>query len=153
MWCDEPLPARAPTGGLIDPLNGRAYKGGELLPFYVPRPVMPQVDEAAYPALLAFAKAWDIEVDLETGIDPATLRAHQRIDPIRAAEMPPEVLAKPILVSLDGYILDGNHRWLAHVHLDAALTAYRIDLPFEAAIRLLFDFPGTYDLADKPEGN
>lgn len=151
-WFTAPLPTRAPRGGCIDPLNGRTYRGGEDLPFYVPRPVMPQLDEAAYPGFLALCADKGIAVTRET-VDPATLRNHQRIDTIHAAQMPEAVRAKPILVSADGFILDGNHRWALHRKLGLPVACLRVALPFEQAVALLFSDPDTYDLADKPQGN
>ena len=152
QWFTQPIPRRAPAGGCTDPLNGRAYRGGEVLPFYVPRPIMPQLDEAAYPGFLALCEARGVTVERVT-VNPATLRNHQRIDRIHAAAMPDEVRAKPILTSADGFILDGNHRWALHRQLGLPVACYRIGLPFEQAVALLFSDPDTYDLADKPQGN
>lgn len=154
-WYTQPILRRAPAGGLVDPLNGRDYKGGELLPFYVPRPIMPQVDEKDYPTLVSWLlHDKGVDVTVNEACDPAALRAHQRVDRFHAERLPPGVLDKPILVSGDSYVLDGNHRWWAHVHFGInPIPAIRILRPFEEAIGLLFEFPGTYALADHEETN
>lgn len=133
----------APAGG-IDIL-GRHYRGGELLPFYVPRDHMPQVDEHDLPALVAAAVAQN---QLSPTFEVAKvhdLRAHQKVDMKRVRAMPDELLLKPILISRDGFVLDGNHRWTAHVLLNAPLTpAIKIGLNFGEAIDWLFTLPFTY---------
>jgi hypothetical protein len=78
-------------------------------------------------------------------VNPKTLRAHQRVDINRAIAMPLEVKLKPTLVSIDNFVLDGNHRWWAHVHSgDEAMNVIRIGLEFDKAIDWLFEQPFTY---------
>ncbi|MGN6818291.1 MAG: hypothetical protein ACTHJR_06425 [Sphingomonas sp.] len=145
LWYNQPLDLRAPRGGELG-LNGREYKGGEFLPFYVPRPEMPQIDEIDLPEFLDFVRNRQVDV-LTEAVDPATLRAHQRIDIDIAVKMQPQVLAKPAVVSKDSYVLDGNHRWWAHVHQHLSpMNILRIGLPFAEAIALMFAFPKTYTL-------
>lgn len=148
-WYDHPLDTRAPTGGEIG-LNGKHYKGGEFLPFYVPRPVMPQLDEADYPEFFDFvtAQGWSYRL---TTLDPKELHFHQRVAWDKVIHMSPEQLAKPILVSQDGFILDGNHRGEAHIRNHTAAPAVVINLDFEAAIKLMFSFPKTYAYGDGKE--
>ena len=150
-WYDSKIHERAPKGGEIDPLNGKFYRGGEREAFYVPRPVMPQVDEKFYPELFKFASERGICIRSAT-IDPAEkLRPHQHIDKLKAKHMgdvEPAVLAKPILTSRDDFILDGNHRWLAHVMNKLPVPVYELALEFEEAIRFLFEFPHTYSYGD-----
>lgn len=146
-WWDQPLHRRAAPGGEAG-LDGKVRRGGQFLPFYVPREIMPQIDEVHLPALVKFALDRDVSVAFQA-VDAHALRAHQRINLTHALSMPPEVLFKPLLVSSDGYVLDGNHRWWAHVHTDLAVApTIRIGLPFEAAVGLLFEFPETYAYGD-----
>lgn len=152
MWYDAPIPTRAPRGGLTDPLNGLQYHGGQFLPFYVPRPIMPQIDEADYADFIGFCRARGCNVMRET-VDPGEVRAHQRIDRIHADRMPPEVRAKPIFLSADSYVLDGNHRWLLHALEGSPISAFRLMRKFEPAIALMFEFPRTYCLSSHAERN
>lgn len=143
---------RAPRGGLTDPINNRFYRGGELLPFYVPRPVMPQLNEEDYHDFVAFLAMKDIAVDMIERA-PDQLRAHQHIDPIKAERMTPDIREKPIWISADDFILDGNHRWLAHVMDNTPLDCLQIGLPFDEAIDVMFAFPRTYKLETNVESN
>lgn len=149
-WYQQPYQHRAPRGGVER--FGRTYKGGEFLPFYVPRPVMPQINEEDYYDFIAFANEKGAEIKVNY-IDPKQAKPHQRIDRIHAAKMPPEVRRKTIFVSRDWYILDGNHRWKLHALERSKIAVYQIDLPFEEAIGLMFAFPKTYALAYAQENN
>jgi hypothetical protein len=136
----------APHGGATGE-NDRHYTGGEFLPFYKPRTLMPQVDDKAYPALRLWLTDHAITQLSET-VEPWQLHPHQRIDAMKAHAIPPQVLAIPLLVSRDGYILDGHHRWLAHVINNTACPVLRIGLPFDEAIEALFEF-----LREVPSGH
>lgn len=131
----------APHDGALG-VNGRHYVGGEFLPFYVPRDRMPQVASKDYPALRRWLAARGLSA-LEAILEPSRLRAHQRIDEKRALAMPAEALRVPCLVSSDFYMLDGNHRWLAHMNNGSLLRAIVIDKPFDEAVDLLLAFPLT----------
>jgi len=145
-WYDHPIDSRASHGGELG-VNGRLYKGGEFLPFYIPRPEMPQVDEKDYPALFEFVKSQSIPL-LTERFQPNQLRAHQRVSWDKVVSMDEVTFRKPVLVSQDRFVLDGNHRWTAHVHRNVPLSAYVLGLEFEAAIGLLFKFPKTYSYGD-----
>lgn len=145
-WFDRPLDRRAPAGGERG-VDGRLRRGGEFEPFYVPRPVMPQVDEAAYPDLFRFATAQGVVVRFVRR-DAKALQLHQRIDWAHVHALDPATLAKPILVSADGFVLDGNHRAAAHRLAGAPIECIELQLEFEAAVAFLFRFPGVYAYGD-----
>lgn len=115
------------------------------MPFYVPRPVMPQINEEDYPDFIDFVLKHNVTV-IHMTVLPHVLRPHQRIDKIKFELMPPEVLIKPIVASLDFYVLDGNHRWAAHNLQGTPVPCIQIGLPFGPAIDLMFQFPKTYAL-------
>jgi hypothetical protein len=137
----------APTGGLDE--FGRRFKGGEFLPFYVPREAMPQMDAIDQPKLVRDALAAGIGVSFEVEkVDE--LHAHQRIIKARALSMPVEVARKPIITSADRYTLDGNHRWFNHVLLkEPVINSIRLAMPFDEAIPWLLALPYVYTL--KPD--
>ena len=150
QWFKRPLDHRAHAGGELG-CNDVMYKGGEIMPFYIPRPVMPQIDECDEAGFLLFCSDKGISAVTET-VDPRTLRAHQRVNMGIVHSMSAEVLAKPALISKDNFILDGNHRWTAHIKLKIdEMNVIRVDLEFEEAIDLMFSFPKTYDLEDVSE--
>lgn len=140
----EHLDTRAPKGGEIG-VNGVCYQGGEFMPFYIPRPVMPQIDEADYPDLFAFADAEGVSI--VTGEDdPRLFRAHQHVDRIRVESLTEDLLRKPALVSVDRFVLDGNHRWAGHVAKATPMPYHELLLPFDLSMKFLFAFPKTYML-------
>ena len=120
--------------------NGEYYKGGEFLPFYKPRPLMPQVSDKAYPQLIAWCARNGLTVSCGS-VSLACLKPHQRIDKAKAQAIPPQVLDIPLLVSCDGYILDGNHRYLAHkLQGKATVRVIQLGAAFDEAIADLFRF-------------
>lgn len=145
-WYDHAIDSRAPRGGETG-VDGKQYKGGEFMPFYVPRPEMPQIDEKDYPEFFEFVESQGWSYHKES-CDPHTLYFHQRVVWNSKTRINSEVLAKPILVSRDGYVLDGNHRATAHLQLDTDVPAIILNLDFESAIKLMFSFPKTYSYGD-----
>jgi len=141
----EVIEARAPKGG--EELYGKLFKAGEFIPFYVPRDRMPQVDEADLPALVTWAQHQGVGVK-KGEISPKLLRAHQRVSIDRVLTITPALLAKPVLISVDEFILDGNHRWYGHVLNRSMVPYWRFSIPFDKAIPWLFEFPKTYCYAD-----
>lgn len=75
---------------------------------------MPQLDVTQYPSLMAaLGDEWPDTTWQAGWIDPHSLFFHQDVDPARARDMPAENRSKPVLITRDAAILDGNHRaWL-----------------------------------------
>ena len=121
---------------------------------YTPRAQMPQVDEKDLTHLISEAFTNNHAPSLEV-VDPMTLHAHQRINAARAKTMPVELRRKPVLVSKDDFILDGNHRWWAHrYNNDSPMNIIRLDLLFDAALEWLFTLPFVYRITPQtPERN
>lgn len=67
----------------------------------------------------------------------------------------PEALAKPIIVSKDGYILDGHHRWAALLYKSphTKIPAYRINVSIYELIDLGNKFPKSFnkDITEEAE--
>jgi hypothetical protein len=145
-WYERPLDSRAPAGG-EEGVNDKQYKGGQFMPQYVPRPVMPQIDGHDEPKFLVFAAERGITTTVKQ-IGPGLCMSRQHVDMDRVRAMPEHIQKKPVIVSNDMVILDGNHRWTRHLIDGTQMTAYIVDLPFETAVDLMFAFPKTYDLAD-----
>lgn len=134
----------APHGGLDE--YDRHYRAGEFLPFYVPRSAMPQVDEKDQPRMVAAAMGAGIGIAFEVR-HVGDVRAHQRVNKHIASSMSEMVKRKPVIVSSDGYILDGNHRWWANVHDgNDWLVAITVDRTFDEARDWLLSQPYVYEI-------
>jgi hypothetical protein len=115
--------------------------------YYVPRSVMPQIDEADLPALCEWASSRGVGVATVT-LTADQLHFHQRVNLHRVATMPQAIYDKPLLISRDGYVLDGNHRAVAHKQRGEPARCIQLDASFLCAMRLLFSFPRTYTYGD-----
>jgi hypothetical protein len=112
----------------------------------IPRSKMPQVDDGDIPSLLVFLGALDIGFSAGY-IDPNTISAHQAIDVEKALAIPDKWLKTPCLISKDGVVIDGDHRWYRHC-VDKTLMPYlRIEEDFNTALEFIFKFPATYEEA------
>lgn len=120
---------------------------------YIPRKEMPQVDEANLPELVALAWQYGHQPAFDV-VDAHTLHAHQRVNHARALAMPEVVKRKPILVSKDNFVLDGNHRAFVHREERSPANIIKLGLDFNEALDWLFQLPFTYKLTPTtPERN
>lgn len=102
---------------------------------------MPQVRKADWEEFLTFARQRTTLVR-EDGVDPATLSAIQHeFSQERVDAIPMEKLAYPILVSLDGFVIDGNHRWIKASQTKTKIPVLRIGLKRNAALDMIRSFP------------
>lgn len=146
-WFKHPLDFRAKPGGELG-LNGKFYREGEFMPFYIPREIMPQVDETDLPELISFLRDNRVVVRFER-LKPEHVQLHQRVEKHLIDNFDPVLLTKPVLVSREPFVLDGNHRRMDHViHHSPWMPTYRIMLEFECAIGAIFSFPKTYYYGD-----
>lgn len=141
----DAVPARHAQAAVDE--YGKHYKAGEFLPFYVPRQFMPQVDTSCYPQLVASALEHGPGCTFDV-VPVSSLRAHQRINHLRAASLDERVLLKPLVVSRDGYIVDGNHRWWGHVYQHLPMVpVIRLNLDFDDAVAWALEQPGVYTIS------
>jgi len=142
-----PQALRAPAGGLDK--FGHHYAGGEFIPFFVPRILMPQVEGQFYDEFRDFAGSHISDLP---SVDPHALIPHQKVSVDHAINLTPDLAAKPIIISRDSYIIDGHHRWYWHVIQPQDMSAMMIDMDFDDAIAFTFSFPKTYCYRDS-QGN
>ena len=114
---------------------------------YIPRAMMPQIDAADSTALVEWLTWEGVDV-VSVMREPDSLRFHQKVDWDRVHSMDPETYSKPIWISSDGYVLDGNHRAWAHKLNGEKVWCLVICQPFHKSIDLLFTFAGTYTYGD-----
>lgn len=107
----------------------------------VERVEMPQIRKEHWQRFLAYAREVTTLAE-ESGVDPASLRGVQsEYDQTRVDAIPAEKLDYPILVSLDGYVLDGNHRWIKAYQLGREVKVLRLGLTKDDALAMMHAFP------------
>lgn len=134
---------RAPYDGYVDPINGVTYHKGSFVPFYIPRNLMPQINEDSYVDLMIFAASSGMHVTIRS-VNPNSIKPHQRVNWTPGKPIPTDVVNIPIIISNDGYIIDGHHRWFINSKNNNQIIAIILDLPFDKAIPFVFNFPSTY---------
>lgn len=113
------------------------------------RETMPQVRKADWNEFMDYAKA-RTSIDYESAVDPHSLHAIQtewsqeRVDGI-----PMEKLEYPILTSRDGYVLDGNHRWIKAGQEGVTIPVLSLGLDRDDALELVRSFPKAEYVSNK----
>lgn len=101
---------------------------------------MPQIRKEHWEDFLKFAKSKS-SVTEEQNVDPSDLRAVQsEFSQERVDAIPLEKLQWPILISKDGYVLDGNHRWIKALQTKTPMKVLRMGLKVDAALDLMKSF-------------
>ena len=109
----------------------------------VPRAEMPQIKAEHRGAMVNFLNARGISHDTDVEIPAADLKPTQ-------AEFSPSKVGKAqafeggdrsILVSSDGYVLDGHHQWLAKLDAGLPVKVIRLDAPIDTLMETVREFP------------
>jgi len=97
------------------------------------RALMPQIDNQKQ--FLSQMKKRGIRV-VKKHCDPKVLKSTQsEFDADKVSDMSNSKL-KEIIISKDGYVLDGHHRWLAAHNDGKKIVAYEVDLPILELMRV-----------------
>lgn len=108
------------------------------------RKEMLQVEGKYIPKFLDFLKSEGVKYEEKT-VDSKALRPTQsQFNKTKIQSMIDSIDTKkqhPIMVSKDGYVIDGHHRWLAHYNLGRKMPVIQIDLKINDALDKMRDFP------------
>ena len=108
------------------------------------RKEMPQIEGKNIQKFLDYLKADGVKYK-ETSVDSKSLRPTQsQFNQDKIQGMIDTIDQKkqhPIMVSKDGYVIDGHHRWLAHYNLGRKMPVIQIDLKIDDALDKAHDFP------------
>jgi hypothetical protein len=106
----------------------------------IPRHQMPQITGSDYPEFLELMRLRGVSY-AHRSIAANTLKAAQKEVNIEKVHewmksLPEHAANKPCIVSRDGYVLDGNHTWLAKLNSDPGcnINCIQIDLDIEELI-------------------
>lgn len=89
-------------------------------------------------------------------VDPSELKASQmefNHDAIRSIMTEPKKTKSSIVISNDGYILDGHHRWIADYNKGLKTSAVQVDLPILELMRVARGLQNTQYKEVKEVGN
>src|ERR1035437_2765129 len=111
----------------------------------IPREDMPQVFSKDLTEFKEFLTSHDIHFHAGT-CSPSVLNVAQnqfdtdKISKLMGDASATDPLSKPILISADNYVLDGNHRLAACLLLNRAIPYIKIELPFKELFTKVKDF-------------
>lgn len=120
--------------------------------FGIKRQNMPQVKKKYYEQLIQYMKSNGIE-SKQRQIPAKDLKPTQGefsengvIKALNKYVGPNAKKKKPLLASMDGYILDGHHRWLAAMNTkpNQLLDVIQFDVPMRQLLTLVLDFPNVH---------
>ena len=111
----------------------------------VPRSLMPQVDEKDIAKLIVFMSEAGYPV-IGAGKSSTPFTYHQDVDWTKVHAMPSTVLDKPVLVTREDEVIDGNHRSARHT-VDGTRTPFiKFNASFVEALDILAAAPFAYEL-------
>jgi len=103
----------------------------------IPRADMPQIKSTLREEFLVWS---GLDYSREAMFDLSPSQGEMSEDNILALMGKPEQLEKPLLVSRDGYVLDGHHRWAACSRLGQPVNCIVIDAGAAEALDLMAAF-------------
>jgi hypothetical protein len=101
------------------------------------------IDDCDMPDLLDWIAVQGIRITTET-IDPNSIRPHwlSRLKAVPDSEI--DLRTDPVLVSRDGFLLDGLERWELYNLFGAPLDVIRLGVDYRDAFRIIQDFQTYY---------
>lgn len=110
---------------------------------------MPQIKSADVGEFTEFLKKNGVHLSSKHIAVRMLKPTQNEFDPKKVAELasaPETVLTKLVIVSSDGYILDGHHRYSALLHRDPKIKmeVLQADIKIEKLLDLAFKFPKTF---------
>ncbi|PLT26675.1 LPD5 domain-containing protein [Pseudoalteromonas sp. MelDa3] len=110
----------------------------------IPRSEMPQIKAENRGAMVNFMKARDIGNEKDEVQASSLKPTQQEFSPAKVKKaMEFEGGNRSILVSNDGYVLDGHHQWLAAREKDETVKVTRLNAPIEQLVPLAKEMPST----------
>lgn len=144
----EQQAAQSPAAQQAQPEAAQAGNGLQPFPagvgsLGVPRAQMPQITPTTHGPLTQFLAARGITHETGT-VDPAALKPTQaEYSPEKVRQQRDDGAARTLLVSSDGYLLDGHHQWLSRVNAGQPVKAIKFNAPIQQLLQLAREFPSS----------
>jgi hypothetical protein len=116
----------------------------------IPRAKMPQIKASVRPQLLAFLDARGITNRQEQVAADDLKPAQAEYAPAKVAAARDQGGDAGVLVSSDGYVLDGHHRWLAKAAVEEPISVRRFSAPIDQLLDAVREFAGTTATNESP---
>lgn len=114
------------------------------------RKFMPQLDITNYGEFLSFCETRGVKYQ-RLMLPPHSMKSIQCIGPWYSAPITEAILSKPVILSAEHIVMDGNTRWHMHVRANSlAIPSYRLALDFVSALHFMLEFPKAYTYAQDP---
>jgi hypothetical protein len=119
----------------------------------IPRNQMPQIPEEQLPEFITWLESKGVRARVGRKAVGELKATQKEINAQKVENMRGKNLGNaPIIVSKDGYVLDGHHRWAALLAEDPGnlINTIQVSLPIRVLLKVGFEFPGVFvkDLAD-----
>lgn len=140
-----------------DPIKAEEWRmfGPETGTLGIPRAEMPQVAVRLRPAMLAFLESHGINhirEDVAADQLKPTQAEYSTVKAARAGALAEDRTdASAVLLSSDGYVLDGHHRWIAKAQQHQPINVIRFDAPIDRLIDQVREFSGVTVSNGSPE--
>lgn len=119
----------------------------------IPRAQMPQIKAEHRGAMTNFMNARGVEHAVEEVAADALRPTQAEFSPARVRQaMAREGGDRSILISEDGYVLDGHHQWLAKREAGEPIKVIRLKAPIGDLIKLAHEFPSSHTAAGASAG-
>lgn len=113
----------------------------------IPRHLMPQIDTSDMSKFKAFLSNHGIPNGFSS-VNPKALKPiqqHVNRDKVESLKSNVEALKKPIIITSDGYIVDGHHRWIAASELNVnKIPCLVCKCPLDKFLRTAHEFDDSY---------
>lgn len=105
---------------------------------------MPQIKQKDRAGFLTFLESKGMHATSDTAAAASLKPTQAEYSPVMAqkfAETGPIGGSRDVLVSSDGYVLDGHHQWMAHRQLGTDIPVLRINAPIRELLAAANEFP------------
>jgi hypothetical protein len=158
---DQPTnpPTDAPAPPADQPIEGEkinrnwstfAPESGTL---NIPREQMPQIQASDRGAFVNFLNARGVEHQADEVPADSLKPTQAEFSPKKVAHFTGNPSGRSILVSQDGYVVDGHHQWMAARDAGQPVNVIRLGAPIQDLLRLAHQFPSSTTAKGPARGN
>ncbi len=119
----------------------------------IPREQMPQIQASDRGAFVNFLNARGVEHQQEEVPADSLKPTQAEFSPKKVEHFAGNPSGRSILISQDGYVVDGHHQWKAARDAGQPVKVIRLDAPIQDLLRLAHQFPSSTTAKGPTRGN